>query len=87
MSNHLHIVLKLCPEQAELWTADDILERWTSLYKGPRLIQRLMQGDTLDKAEQQAADLCIDEYRKRLTDLSWFMTHKDVLMPWEHGCT
>ena len=32
-----------------------------------------MQGDTLDKAEQQAADLCIDEYRKRLTDLSWFM--------------
>ena len=73
MSNHLHIVLKLCPEQADLWTTNDVLERWTSLYKGPRLIQLLMQGDTLDKAEQDAANICIEEYRKRLKDLSWFM--------------
>ena len=73
MSNHLHIVLKLGSEQADEWTADDVLERWTSLYKGPRLIQRLMWGDTLDKAEQDAAGICIEEYRSRLKDLSWFM--------------
>jgi len=73
MSNHLHIVLKLSSEQADEWKADDIIERWTSLYKGPRLIQRLMQGDALDKAEQDAADTCIEEYRNRLKDLSWFM--------------
>ena len=47
MSNHLHIVLKLGSEQADEWTTNEVLERWTSLYKGPRLIQRLMQGDTI----------------------------------------
>ena len=73
MSNHLHIVLKLCPEKADLWSTNDILERWTSLYKGPRVIQRLMQGDTLDKAEQDAADTYIEKYKNRLKDLSWFM--------------
>ena len=87
MSNHLHIVLKLGSEQADEWTTHEVLERWTSLYKGPRLIQRLIEGDTLDNAERDAADLCIAEYRKRLKDLSWFMTHRDVLMPREHGCT
>jgi len=73
MSNHLHIVLKLGSEQADEWTTGEVLERWTSLYKGPRLIQRLIESDTLDKAEQDAADICIVEYRKRLKDLSWFM--------------
>jgi REP element-mobilizing transposase RayT len=35
MSNHIHIVAKLCPEQSEHWTTDEILQRWTSLFKGP----------------------------------------------------
>jgi len=73
MSNHLHIVLKLGSEQAEQWTRKEILERWTSLYKGPKLIQRFIQGDTLDKAEQYSANIYIEEYRNRLKDLGWFM--------------
>ena len=73
MSNHLHIVVKLGSEQADQWTGKEILERWTSLYKGPRLIQRLLQGDTLDKAEQYSVNICIEEYRNRLKDLGWFM--------------
>jgi len=79
--------LKLGSEEADEWAADKVLKRWTSLCKITRLIQWLMQDDTLDKAEQDAADLSITEYRKRLKDLSWFMTHRDVLMPQEHGCT
>ena len=70
MSNHLHIVLKLCPEQADLRSTNDVLERWTSLYKGPKFIQRFIQGDTLDKAEQDAINICIEKYRSRLKDLS-----------------
>ena len=33
-----------------------------------------MQGDALDKAEQGSASICIEEYRRKLKDLSWFMT-------------
>lgn len=53
MSNHLHIVVKLGSEQVDEWTPGKTLERWTSLYKDPRLIQRLMQDDVLGKTERE----------------------------------
>ena len=73
MSNHFHIVLKLCPEQSEQWTSAEVLERWTSLYKGPLLIQRFIAGATLQPAELETVNSCIKIYRQRLGDLSWFM--------------
>ena len=39
MSNHYHLVLKMCPEQLEGLSDDDIIERWCALFKGPLLIQ------------------------------------------------
>jgi REP element-mobilizing transposase RayT len=73
MSNHFHIVLKLCPEQTEQWTPTEVLERWTSLYKGPLLLQRFIAGIALQPAELETVNSCIKIYRKRLGDLSWFM--------------
>jgi len=73
MSNHFHIVLKLCPKQTEQWTSAEVLERWTSLYKGPLLIQRFIAGVTLQPAELDTVNSCIKIYRERLGDLSWFM--------------
>ncbi|MDZ7924962.1 MAG: transposase [Marinagarivorans sp.] len=52
MSNHLHIVVKLNPREAEEWTADEVLAHWTSLYKGAPLVQRHMKrsigSDSID---------------------------------------
>jgi hypothetical protein len=31
MSNHIHIVIKLMPQEAESWTDNEVLERWTHL--------------------------------------------------------
>jgi len=73
MSNHFHIVLKLCPEQSGQWTSAEVLERWTSLYKGPLLIQRFIAGAALQPAELETVNSCIKIYRQRLGDLSWFM--------------
>jgi len=73
MSNHFHIVLKLCPEQTQQWISAEVLERWTSLYKGPLLIQRFIAGVPLQPAELETVNSCIKIYRKRLGDLSWFM--------------
>jgi REP element-mobilizing transposase RayT len=73
MSNHIHIVAKLCPEQSEHWTTDEILLRWTSLFKGPLLVQRWLKGESLISAEHKMVSEIADVYRKRLSSLSWFM--------------
>ncbi|WP_227662890.1 hypothetical protein [Marinobacter daqiaonensis] len=73
MSNHYHLVVKLCPEQADAWSDDEVLERWTSLFKGPALIQRHRAGKAPHEAEQLFVKQVVSVYRQRLTDLSWFM--------------
>ena len=73
MSNHMHIVVKLNPSEVESLSAADIIERWTCLYKGPSVIQRWCANETLCPAELQAVTDCVEVYRHRLTDLSWFM--------------
>ncbi|MCH8499620.1 MAG: transposase, partial [Marinobacter sp.] len=73
MSNHYHLVIKLCPEQAEDWDRDEVLERWCCLFKGSRLVQRYLAGERLGEAEDNAVEEVVQVYRKRLCSLSWFM--------------
>lgn len=73
MSNHLHIVVKLQPNQATGWSTQDVLLRWTSLYKGTLLVQRHLASNTLSAAEQATVYSTVEVYRQRLTSLSWFM--------------
>ena len=73
MSNHLHIVVKLCPTQAESWSNTEVVERWLSLFKGPLLIQQWHAGEPLCKAQIDTVSDMIEVYRERLTSLSWFM--------------
>lgn len=73
MSNHLHIVIKLCPEQIDVLSDQEVLQRWGYLFKGPLLMQKSLRGKTLSQAERQTlSDMC-DVFRKRLASLSWFM--------------
>ncbi len=81
MSNHIHIVVKIMPQEAQSWSNLDVLERWTSLYKGPLLVQQWLAQEEHTPAESEAVITCIDKYRERLSRVSWFMTHRDVLMP------
>ncbi|WP_328185151.1 transposase [Marinobacter sp. OP 3.4] len=73
MSNHYHLVVKLCPEQGEEWTDEEVLARWSSLYKGPLIVQRYLKGESLIEAERRFLERTVEVYRQRLTDLSWFM--------------
>jgi hypothetical protein len=73
MSNHIHIVIKLMPQEAESWTDNEVLERWTHLYTGPRAVQ-LWSANTLDNpADHETLNRLIAKYRNRLGDLGWFM--------------
>jgi REP element-mobilizing transposase RayT len=73
MSNHYHLGVKLNPGGVNAWTNDEVLNRWTSLFKGPILVQRYRAGDELDETEKQTVQSMASVYRQRLGSLSWFM--------------
>lgn len=73
MSNHYHLVVKLCPDDAAQWCDDEVLARWCSFYKGPSLVQRYRRGDNLCAAELRRVEEYAEAYRQRLGSLSWFM--------------
>ena len=73
MSNHIHLVVKLCPEQVDDLSDEQVIHRWTCLYKGPLLVQKWVNGETLPPLERDAVGDCIAIFRDRLASLSWFM--------------
>jgi len=73
MSNHYHLVLKLCPDQLDDLTADDIMDRWCALFKGPLLVQNYRSGEELKPCEREAVSDTVNVWRKRLASISWFM--------------
>jgi hypothetical protein len=73
MSNHYHLVVKLIPDEACAWSDDEVLQRWTSLFRGPLLVQQYRAGQPLTAAEQDTLRSITAVFRSRLASLSWFM--------------
>ena len=77
MSNHYHLVVKLNANRLdrgiECGSDDDILMRWTALFRGPLIVQRYMAGVELSDPELETLRSIIAVYRTRLSNLSWFM--------------
>jgi hypothetical protein len=70
MSNHLHLVLRIDPNEALRWTDDEVAARWVRLFP-PR-----EQNDDAFEAKRLRllADTArIDTLRQRLGNLSWLM--------------
>jgi len=73
MSNHYHLALKICPQQLEGHSDDDIMDRWCALFKGPLLIQRYRDGEDLKPFERTSVSDIVNVWRSRLSSISWFM--------------
>jgi len=73
MSNHYHLVIRLDAQEAVSWSDDEILSRWTALFRGPLLIRRYRAGEPLSAAELHTVRAIAEVYRQRLASLSWFM--------------
>ena len=73
MSNHYHLVLKVCPEQLDDLSEDDIMDRWCALFRGPLLVQNYRGGEDLKPYERAAVSDIVNVWRKRLSSISWFM--------------
>ena len=73
MNNHYHVVVRVNLEQAAAWMDEEVAAQWCRLFRGPECVQRWMKGYSLDEAERHQVQQCVDEWRDRLTNLSWFM--------------
>jgi len=72
MSNHYHLVLYVDRARALEWTKQEVVERWTALFRAPTLVKRWQTGEALE-TEKAAAEAIIEGWRGRLHDISWFM--------------
>ncbi|ASP37383.1 transposase [Bacterioplanes sanyensis] len=73
MSNHYHVVLFIDAKRANRWSDTEVIERWHMLFSGNMLSQRFMNGDALGVAEQKRLQIYVEEWRSRLSSISWFM--------------
>jgi len=78
MSNHFHLVLHIDRQRARRWSDDEVLHRWTRLYKGPPLVQRYLAGSSLMRAERQELKGLIRAIRAKLSNISSFMAALNV---------
>ena len=73
MSNHYHMVVKLCPQQLDGLSDDEIIERWCALFKGPLLVQGYRSGTKLKSFELDTLADIVRVWRSKLASISWFM--------------
>lgn len=73
MSNHYHLVLRVNVDLAKHWSWQQVVKQWHSIYSGNILSQRYLRGETLSLAESTELQKSAKTWRKRLTDISWFM--------------
>ena len=73
MSNHYHVVLHVDVEQAESWDRDEVIERWHRLFSGTVQSRGYLASRRMSPAERIVLDECVEIWRQRLMDISWFM--------------
>ncbi len=73
MSNHLHVMLRTRPDVVKTWNDEEIARRWLRLFPGRRLEDFLGEPTKQDIANAIGNSKKIAEWRKRLSDISWFM--------------
>ena len=73
MSNHLHVVLRVDVEQAQVWSDIEVVKQWHLVFAGTTLTQRYAKGEVIEPHFIPLLEERIAEYRRRLIDISWFM--------------
>jgi len=73
MDNHLHVLVRLDPDDAKSWSAEEVVTRWSMAYP-----PKMSCGDDSKLTHawivQQASDKeRVELFRERLTGLGWFM--------------
>jgi REP element-mobilizing transposase RayT len=72
MSNHYHLVLHVDRERVRTYSPEQVIERWSRLFRIPEIVRRWCEGHA-GKTESAVAQELIARWRARLIDVSWFM--------------
>ena len=90
MSNHYHLVLHVDAERVRSWSHEEIVERWSRLFRVPTIVKRWQEGSARDTEVSVALEI-IERWRERLIDISWFMRSLNEYLARranaEDGCT
>jgi REP element-mobilizing transposase RayT len=73
MSNHYHVVLHVDAARCASWSDDEVIQRWTRLFRGALVAQQHLGGKALDDADKALLASLVKRWRERLSSLSWFM--------------
>ena len=73
MSNHYHLVLQVDKTAADVWSMDEVIERWYRLFNGHLLVDRYLTEETISAAYLQAVEKLVELWRGRLYDISCYM--------------
>ena len=75
MSNHYHVVVRVDNERVVALSTEEVMQRWTQLYKGSLLVNRYLSDQRSEMREGELFHIeeLATQYRQRLCDLSWFM--------------
>jgi hypothetical protein len=73
VSNHYHLVLYINKKEIDGLTDLEVIERWRKLYNGPEIIQRYLRGGVLSPSHHLLIKQTLEQWRERLTDISWYM--------------
>jgi hypothetical protein len=73
MDNHLHLLLRIDPPEAQGWSAEEVSRRWLTLFP-----LRDVSGQAIEVSDERVAIFAakpawVEEMRRRLADLGWFM--------------
>lgn len=73
MDNHLHVLVRLDPDNARLWGAEEVVRRWIAVYP-PKGLDREDSSAVEKWVKHQAKDKKqVEIWRERLQNLGWFM--------------
>jgi hypothetical protein len=74
LDNHLHVVLRNRPDLVEAWSDEEVVRRWWLVCPERRDSDgRPAPIEDLELKVQLADRELVAEYRRRLSDISWFM--------------
>jgi hypothetical protein len=74
MTNHLHVILRTCPEVVRRWSDREVVRRWLTITKLRRNgTDRVVPPTEARMARELRSRQRVREIRQRLCDISWFM--------------
>lgn len=90
MSNHYHLVLHVDADRMRSLRPEDVVERWSRLFRVPTIVKRWRDGIARETEIIVALEI-IERWRARLIDISWFMRSVNEYLARranaEDGCT